>query len=154
MWSCAATDTAHAQRSYLTVACSHLLNRYQSPGYEDISFNALKNFFSSLCEPLRYLFNLSIKKGVFPGDLKIAKVTPIYKADDKSDLSNFRSISVLPFFSKILERIMYDHLYQYLTGNKIIYPKQFGFQTGHSTEHPIVKLIDQILEFFHTINIL
>ena len=120
----------------------------KSPGYNDISLNVVKKCFSSLCEPLKYLFNLSIEKGIFPDDLKIAKVTPIYKADDKSDLSNYRPISVLSCFSKILERIMYNRLYQYLTENKILYPKQFGFQTGHSTEHAIVQLVDQILEFF------
>ena len=68
--------------------------------------------------------------------------------DDKIDLSNYRPISVLSCFSKILERIMYNRLYQYLTENKILYPKQFGFQTGHSTEHAIVQLVDQILESF------
>ena len=120
----------------------------KSPGYDDISFNVLKKCFSSLCEPLKYLFNLSIEKGIFPDDLKIAKVTPIYKTDDKSNLSNYRPISVLSCFSKILERIMYNRLYQYLTENKILYHKQFGFQTGHSTEHAIVQLVDQILESF------
>ena len=78
----------------------------KSPGYDDISFNIVKICFSSLCKPLKYLFNLSIEKGIFPDDLKIAKVTPIYKADDKSDVSNYRPISVLSCFSKILERIM------------------------------------------------
>ena len=67
----------------------------KSPGYDDISFNAFKKCFISLCEPLKYLFNLSIEKGIFPDDLKLAKLTPICKADDKSDLSNCRPISVL-----------------------------------------------------------
>ena len=120
----------------------------KSPGYDDISFNVVKKCFSSLCEPLKYLFNLSIEKGILPDDLKIAKVTPIYKAEDKSDLSYYRPISVLSCFSKILERIMYNRLYQYLTENKILYLDQFGFQTGHSTEHAIVQLVDQILESF------
>ena len=99
----------------------------KNPCYDDISFSVLKKCFSSLCEPLKYLFNLSVKKDIFPDDLKIAKVTPIYKAGDKSDLSNYRSISVLSCFSKILERIIYNNLYQYLTENKVLCPKQFGF---------------------------
>ena len=92
----------------------------KSPGYDDIGFNVLIKYFSSLCEPLKYLFNLSIEKGIFPDDLKIDKVTPIYNADDKSDLSNYRPTSVLSCFSKILERTMYNHLHQYLTENKIL----------------------------------
>ena len=111
-------------------------------------FNVPKKCFSSLCGPLKYLFNLSIEKGFFPDDIKIAKVTSIYKADDKSDLSNYRPISVLSYFSKILKQIMYNCLHQYLTENKIPYPKQFGFQKGHSTEHGIVQLVDQILKSF------
>ena len=94
------------------------------------------------------MFNLLIEKGIFPDDLKIAKVTPIYKADNKSNLSNYRPISVLSCFSKILERIMHNCLYQYLTENQILYPKQFGFKTGQSIEHAIVQLVDQILESF------
>ena len=85
----------------------------KSPGYDDISSNVLKKCFSSLCEPLKCLFNLSLEKGNFCDDLKIAKVTPIYKADKKSDLSNYRPISALSCFSKILVRIMYNRLYQY-----------------------------------------
>ena len=100
----------------------------KSLGYDDISFNILKKCFSSLCEPLEYMFN--IKKEFPQMTLKIAKVTPIYKADNKSDLCNYRPISVLPCFPKVLERIMYNRLYQYLTENKILFSKQFGFQTN------------------------
>ena len=68
----------------------------KSPGYGDISYNVVKKCFRSLCEPLKYLFNFSIEKGVFTDDLKIARVTPIYKGEDKSDVGNYRPIFVLP----------------------------------------------------------
>ena len=127
------------------------LKSNRSPGYDNISYNVLKKCYWSLCEPLRYLFNLSIKKGVFPDDLKIARVTPISKGEDSSDVSNYRPIrpiSVLPCFSKILMRIMYNRLYKYLIENNILYSKQFGFQNGHSTDHAVVQLVDQIIESF------
>ena len=124
----------------------------KSPGYDEISFNVLNKCFSSFCQPLKYLFNLSIEKGIFPDVLKIAKGTTIYKTDDKSNLSNYRPISVLSCFSKILKRIMYNRLYQYLTENKILYHKQFGFQTGHLTEHAIVQLVDQV-DLLNTVSI-
>ena len=60
----------------------------------------------------------------------------VKNCDDPNEA--YKPISVLSCFSNILERIMYNRLYQYLTENKILYPKQFGFQTGHSTEHAIV----------------
>ena len=94
------------------------------------------------------IFNLSLQKGCFPEELKIARVTPIYKADDVNEIGNYRPISVLPCFSKILERIMYNRLFKYLTTNEILHKKQFGFQKGHSTEHAIIQLIDQINNSF------
>ena len=106
----------------------------KSPGHNGVSFNNLKCF-GGLCEPLKYLFNLSIVKGIFPDDLKIAKVTPIYKADNSSNVSNYRPISVLPCFPKMLEWIMYNRFQKYLKDQNILCDKQFGFQTGHSTCH-------------------
>ena len=89
-----------------------------------------------------------IVKGIFPDDLKLAKVTPIYKADNSSNISTYRPISMLPCFSKMLERIMYNCLQKYLKDQNILYDKQFGFRTGHSTEHAIAQLVDQIYEAF------
>ena len=64
----------------------------------------VKNCFGVFCQPFKYLFTLSIVKGIFSGDLKIAKVTPVFKAGDSSDLSNDRPIPVLSCFFKLLER--------------------------------------------------
>ena len=95
--------------------------------------------------PISKLF---LQKGCFAEELKIARVTPIYKTDDAIEIGNHRPISVLPCFSKILERIMYNRLFKYLTTNKILHKKQVGFQKGHSTEHAIIQLIDQINNSF------
>ena len=111
-------------------------------------YNVAKNCFGELSDPLFHIFNLSFLNGIFPDSLKIAKVAPVYKAGDSSDLGNYRPISVLPCFSKILECIMYKRLYKYLQENKILYCKQFGFQAGHATDHAIIQLIDQIYENF------
>ena len=89
-----------------------------------------------------------MKSGIFPDKLKIAKVFPIYKSGKKYVLSNCRLIPVLPCFSKILERIMYDKLYNYLNENEILNDKQFDFRAGHSTEHAILELIDEVSNAF------
>ena len=60
--------------------------------------------FGELCDPLKYIFNLSFEKSIFPDHMKIAKVTAILKGGDNTDLSNYRPISVLPCFSKILKQ--------------------------------------------------
>ena len=120
--------------------------------YGEISSSVIKNCFSELNDPFKYLFEKPIEKGVFLDALKIARVTSLFKGGDPSDISNCRPISALPCFSKILECIMYNCLYKYLTAQKLLYSKQFGFKTGLSTEHAIVKLVDQIYKSFRKDN--
>ena len=124
------------------------LKTNKSPGADEINFNIIKHCFGELCGPLKYLFDSSLQSGVFPDLLKIAMVSPVFKTGDTADISNYRPISILPCFSKILERVMYNRLYKYLTDQKILHPQQFGFRKGHSTEHAIVQLADQISESF------
>ena len=116
----------------------------ESAGYDNISFNIVKKCFGVLHKPLLHIFNCSIQTGIFPEKLKIAGVTPFFKGGDNRELGNYRPISVLPCFSKILEKIMYNRLYKYLKENNILYKKQFGFQKNHSIEHAIMQLVDQI----------
>ena len=98
---------------------------------------------------LIYLFQLSLEKRVFPDDIKIARVAPIYKAGDiSSDKSNYRPVSVLPCFSKILERLMYNRLYKYLKESIILYENSFGFQSVYSTNDAIFQLVDKIFDSF------
>ena len=85
---------------------------------------------------------------VSPDKLKIARVSPVYKAADIGDLTNYRPISVLLSFSKVLEKIMYNRLFSYASQQKILYLKEFGFQAGHSTEHAILQLANQLHESF------
>ena len=124
------------------------LKANKSSGYDEVSSNVIKNYFSVLNYPLKYLFGKSIEKGIFSNAIKIARVTPLFKGGDPSGMINYKPISVLPCFSKILECIMYNRLYKYLTTEKLLYSKQFGFQIGLSTEHAIVKLVYQIYKSF------
>ena len=80
--------------------------------------------------------------------MEIVNVAPIFKESDSVDLSDYRPISVLPSFSKIPEQLMYNRLYKHLSNLKILYPKQFGFQKDHSTDHALLQLVDQIYESF------
>ena len=100
----------------------------KSPGYDDISFNVVRNCFGPLLKLSMAIFNLSLQKGCFPEELKIARVIPIYKADDVNEIGNYRPISVLPCFSKILERIMYNRLFKYLTTNEILHKNNLDFK--------------------------
>ena len=81
--------------------------------------------------------------------MKIAPKTPIYKGEDKEYAVNYMPISILPCFSKMLERIMYNRLYLYFPENNLFYNKEFGFQKGHSTDLAIAQLADEIHEMFN-----
>ena len=120
------------------------LQTNKSHGHDGISFNVIKNCFGPLSTPLLNIFILSLEKGIFPDELQIARVTPIYKTGDENDFGTYRPISVLPCSSKMLKRIMYKRLHNHLSQNHVLYPKQFGFQKSHSTEHAIIQLIDEI----------
>ena len=109
----------------------------------------LKQCIDIYIDPLTYLINLSINQGIFPSELKIAKVIPIYKSDDKQLIRNYRPISVLPFFSKKIEKIISNHLLNEKS-NTILYDNQFGFHKNHSTTHAIITLVERVSKALDT----
>ena len=116
----------------------------QRPGAGKITFGVTKNCFEELNDILKFIFDLSFQTGILPESFKTAKVTPLFKNGKSTEIITYRPISVLPCFSKILERIMYNRLYKYLLIEKVLYSKQFCFQKGHSIEYTIDQLLDQI----------
>ena len=115
-----------------------------SAGYDSISAKVAKSSYASFITPLLHVINLSLTQGVFPRELKLARVIPIYKSGDPMCLSNYRPVSVLPLFSKIFERLMYNRLLSFLTKHKILYDFQFGFRPGHSPNMALIYLVDKI----------
>ena len=108
--------------------------------------NVMKTIKRSIIFPLMYITNLSFQTGVFPRELKIANVVPIFEAGDEMVFTNYRHVSVLPVFSKILERLMYNRLIEYINENKLLYWYQFGLQKGKSTYMAVLTLVDKISE--------
>lgn len=99
--------------------------------------------------PLTYVSRNSIENGSFLRKMKITLVTAIFKAGKKDLVTNYRPISVLFSFSKIIKRMMYNKLYSYFDKNKILYGKQFKFRAHHSTDHPLFELVDSIFDSFN-----
>ena len=83
--------------------------------------------------------------GIFPEKFKLSKITPVYKKDDKYLVENYRPISLLPSISKLLEKVVFDQFYEYLTVNNYLSPDQYGFRKFHSKEHAVLELTDCIL---------
>ena len=117
------------------------LKRNKAPGHDDLDYEFIK-------KPLLKIFNESVNLGIFPENIKIAKVTPIFKSGKKEILTNYRPFSVLLYFSKILRRIMYNGAYNYLNDDNL-FQKQFGFRKGHSTVHALIKPINSIYDSFN-----
>ena len=115
-------------------------------GWDELRPNMIKHVKQDIKLPLAHICNLSFGTGVFPSDLKIANVVPIFKANDEMIFSNYRPVSVLPVFSKLIERLMYNRLIQYINENKLLYEYQFGFQRGKSTHMALIVLLDKISE--------
>ncbi|XP_065667644.1 uncharacterized protein LOC136087942 [Hydra vulgaris] len=125
-----------------------MLKTNKSAGLDEVNPDVVNAVSDIIEKPLFKIFNLSLKNGIFPYQLKLAKIIPIYKGGDDSIKSNYRPTSILSCFSKILERIMHNRLYNYLEKNNIFYHKQFGFRNNHSTEHAVTDLANQILNDF------
>ena len=115
-----------------------------SMDYDDISMWVLSKIAPQVVKPLVHIFNLSFTTGIFPCEMKIAKVIPLFKNGNKSDFSNYRPISLLSQFSKILEKLFNERLQQFLNTNNILSNSQYGFRTHMSTVHAALELTESI----------
>ena len=109
---------------------TEICNSFRSgtaPGYDSISMNVVKESFNLICAPLTYIINLSLNSGVVPQEMKIAQVIPLFKSGDKSLFTNYKPVSVLPVFSKFLERIVYNRLINFLKKYDILSRNQYMY---------------------------
>ena len=118
-----------------------------APGYDNLRSSILKLSLPFICTPLTYISNLSLQEGVFPDELKIANVIPLFKSDDPELFNNYRPVSVLCSLSKVFERIMYNRLRNFLDEYKILFSYQFGFRKSHSTYMALMTLMDNLINF-------
>ena len=109
-----------------------------------ISPDLVKLNSQAISQILSIIFNQSVAEGCFPTALKTAKVIPIHKGDSVLSAGNYRPISLLPIFSKIFERLIYNRLISFVTENKILSELQFGFQSNKSTEQAVTSIISNI----------
>jgi len=117
-----------------------------STGTDNISTKLMKSVIEEIAVPFAHIVNQSFLSGTVPTQMKVAKVVPIFKSGDKKLLNNYRPISLLPAFSKLLEKIMCAQLTNFLDQNNIFYKHQYGFRKHHSTIHPIIHLLNHIYE--------
>jgi hypothetical protein len=115
-------------------------------GYDNIPMWIVRDSRNLILEPLTHLFNLSITSGIVPQQLKIARVVPIFKSGENCIFLNYRPISVLPIFSKILEKVVHKRIMQYLDQHDILFYNQYGFRKNYSTFLALQCLSNKITE--------
>ena len=120
------------------------LDSHKSSGPNSIPVKILKLLKNDISQQLSDIFNMSFSTGQFPSVLKIAKVIPIHKKQSRVDYTNYRPISLLSNIEKIIEKLMYKRLSNFLDINNLIYSLQFGFQPKYSTNHALINLTESI----------
>uniref|UniRef100_A0A3Q3KL62 Reverse transcriptase domain-containing protein n=1 Tax=Monopterus albus TaxID=43700 RepID=A0A3Q3KL62_MONAL len=111
---------------------------------DGITMTTVKWVIEGICKPLTHIFNMSFRLGQFPNNMKIAKVIPLYKSGDKHNLTNYRPISLLSQFSKILEKLFNNRLDTFIDKHNILSDCQYGFRSKRSTSLAITDLMEDI----------
>ena len=120
------------------------LDDSKSSGSTRIPTKLIKIASHIIVPPLLDIINLSFQTGKFPDAIKLAEVIPIHKQGSSLNVNNYRPISLLSVFSKIIEKLMHKRLNQFFELQKVIYPSQFGFQKNKSTQHSLIEIIEKI----------
>ena len=134
-------------RFYLNQLTADSFDNNKSYGPNSIPTDVLKLIKNNICHPLKEIINLSFTTGIYPTQLKLAKVIPTFK--NKGDpllVSIYRPISLLSNVNKIFERIVHQRLYTFLNKYNCICELQFGFRAQHSTNHALLSLTEKIRE--------
>ena len=95
---------------------------------------------------IAHLVNLSLSSGMFPSCLKISRVVPLFKGGDAMNISNYRPISVLNIFSKMIEKLVHKQLYEYLEVRNVLSDSQFGFRRNRSTTQALLRHTNHLYE--------
>ena len=117
--------------------------KHSAPGHDEITAAVLQLALPAIRTPLVHVMNLSLAEGIFPDELKVAKVLLLYKGDNPMLFNNYRPVSLLNILSKVFENVMYTRLVSSLENQNILYNKQFGFRKLHSTYMALILLIDK-----------
>ena len=116
----------------------------KSTGPSSIPLKLLSLIPDLIIMPLAFIINLSIMTGEYPNLLKIVKVVPIHKGGSTQDINNYRPISLLSIFDKIIEKIMHNRVYEFLENHEVLTPNQFGFRKKNSTVNALAQITEKI----------
>ena len=119
------------------------INQFKNKATTDIKVSLLKYVKQEIVSSLVIIFK-SFEEGRFPELLKIAKVIPILKSEERADPSNYKPISLLSVFDKLLEKLMYNRLNPFFQKHNIFYKYQFGFRKIHAAANALTEIVNYI----------
>ena len=119
-------------------------NNKTSCDYFGISMALLKKIIACIAKPFTYICNRSFSEGIFPEHMKTAKVIPLFKSGEKSYFTNYRPASLLPQFSKVLEKLFCSRFTKFIERNEILSDNQYGFRSKHSTSLALIDLVEEL----------
>lgn len=122
------------------------LSSSSAPGLDEIHPKPIKYVVNQIIAPLLFLINLTFSKGIYPENLKQASITPILKKGDPNNCNNYRPISVLSIFAKIIDKCYLYRINSFVEKCKLLSEDQFGFREGRGTEQAIVTVYSKIID--------
>lgn len=117
-----------------------------SSGLDEVSSLMLKQCQEELVKPLSHIINLSFNQGLVPKKMKSSKVIPLHKSGSKYELGNYRPISLVSTFSKLMEKVVLSRVIDHLEKNGIVLDRQHGFTSSKSTSTALVSLFEDMMD--------
>jgi exonuclease III len=117
----------------------------ESTGWDEIPMSLVKATSAVITRPLTHIINLVLKTGIYPKKLKYTVICPIFKKGDRMNLNDYRPIALLPAFSKVIEKIVFEQVREYFESKNLLNRCQFGFRKGRSTKMAVFELVNEVL---------
>ena len=144
-------DNMNERSMFLTNVCEeeiiNIVSNFKnkmSTDVHDIDMSIVKKVISQISKPLTRICNMSFEQSKFPEKMKVAKVVPIFKGGEKKHFTNYRPVSLLPQFSKVLEKLFHSRLSNFIDRYSILNDNQYGFRKNRSTSLALLELVEKL----------
>ena len=124
------------------------LDPNKAHGYDDISVKMLKLCAPSICKPLTLLFENCVRSGEFPNVWKRSNIVPVHKKGNKQLIKNYRPVSLLPICGKLMEKLMFNSIFNFIDTRNLLSVHQSGFRPGDSCVHQLISIVHEIYSAF------
>ena len=129
------------------------LSNSSSFGLDMIDTFIIKLIKPEILPALTHIVNLSISTRMFPDFWKKVKIIPLHKKEDLLNPKNYRPVAIVPIFSKVLERVIFNQMIKYLNQHKLIHPNHHAYRTNHNTTTALLQMYDVWLDSIENVEV-